>query len=92
MSRLVVWKFELPLGSVAAASMPKGARLVHVGPDPLGVPCVWAEVDPDAPTVRRLLGVIGTGHDVPMKAGRAVHVGSFVGGSFVWHLYDLGET
>ena len=43
------------------------------------------------PTVDRRLLVSGTGHRLPLDSGQ--YVGTFqVGGSLVFHLFDLGET
>lgn len=82
MSR-VVWKYEVSDGMTA---MPPGAEIVHAGPDPDGVACVWALVDPHAWNEHRSFHIYGTGHEVP--AG-ALHIGSWVEGPFVWHLFDL---
>lgn len=52
-----------------------------------GVPCLWAEVDPDSPIYLHRFDVVGTGWHVP---DGSVYVGSWQDGSYVWHLYDRG--
>lgn len=52
-----------------------------------GVPCLWAEVDPDSRIVEHEFEVVGTGWRVPDDG---IHVGSWQGGSYVWHLYYRG--
>ncbi len=63
-------------------------RVIHVGLDPNGAACLWAEVAPDiVPYGGSPLKVVivGTGMDVP--EGHLSHCGSFVDGVFVWHVY-----
>jgi len=83
MSR-TVWKFELAIedeGTVVKLGAPKP---VLVGLDPFGVQCVWIEHDTDSPVEIHRYHVHGTGH--PIGDGET-HVGSFVSGQFVWHVY-----
>lgn len=62
---------------------------MHVGLDPNGCPCVWALVDlsrpiqPDTYTIF----IHGTGHPLPDDTAGRDHLGSFVDGSFVWHVF-----
>lgn len=87
-----IWKFPIAFGSDIPKldiSMPKGARIIHAGPDPSGRPCVWVECIPRIPseeTEKRFFTVIGTGWEVPDKGK---HVASYVDGSFVWHIYEI---
>lgn len=74
----VIWKFNL-----RAAEMPKGAKVLSVGFDPLGMPCVWAIVDPKAPAEPSRIKIIGTGDPVP--AGE--YIGRINDGPFVWHIF-----
>ena len=65
--------------------MPKGSKIIHVGLDPKGIPCIWAEVQhrPDR-FIDRVIFVVGTGNRIPEDAA---HVGSFIQDEFVWHIY-----
>lgn len=81
----IIWKF--PLG-VTATTIEVGSdpHVVHVGLDPEGVPCVWVEhvVGPEDDLRPVYFYTVGTGWNMPEGW---VHVGSFVDGNFVWHLY-----
>ena len=90
-----IWKEELkPISpdrpSVFEVEMPKGAKVVLVGPDPEGNECVWFEFERKNGDhkVRRVLEIFGTGHLIPPLS---THVLSFKSGPFMWHLYDHGE-
>ena len=81
-----IWKY--PLTQAFSQDISKGARIVHAGKDPRGESCLWAEIDPDADTEMRHFRVIGTGHIVPENAE---HVGSYIDGPFMWHVYEVTE-
>lgn len=86
----VVWKFDLNMpnhnGEVFVQT-PRFARPLHVDADGSGYLCVWMEVDPDEPLVRRVFHVRGTGHGLTGKEGW--HIGSAVMPSGIaWHVYD----
>lgn len=84
----VIWKYRLDAVRRVAIDMPAGARLVSVQTQD-GAGCVWALVDPNAPLVKRIVEVAGTGWDLPNDLGE--YVGTFQTGPFVWHLFDIGE-
>ena len=83
-----VWKFEIPIVDEFTLHMPWYARVRHAGLDPSGAPCIWAEVDPEQPLEAKRFAIVGTGNPLP-DHGDPWHVGSFVLGPFVWHLYSL---
>lgn len=80
-----VFKYPFHVTTSSTVYIPHGSPLRHVGLDPTGTPCVWAEVDPDAKPAPVQLFVVGTGHPIPKEAVR--HLGSFVQKPFVWHVY-----
>jgi hypothetical protein len=59
--------------------------VIHVGLDPVGVPCIWAIVDPNQPICDVPLAVRGTGHAVPST--RYKHIGSFIDYPCMWHVF-----
>lgn len=88
-----IYKFPFEITDMQEIEMPMAAQIIHVGLDPSGAPCLWAEVDPyEAPTILRTIAVIGTGNPLDF-GGRdhtsARHLGSFVQGHFVWHIYEV---
>lgn len=59
-------------------------RIIHVGLDPSGQPCVWVELTPGGWIRKTVIHVVGTGGRVTRSGN---HIGSFVHGPFVWHVY-----
>lgn len=88
-----VWKYKIPLAVPPpdgadhfTIGMPQGARVIKVAAQ-RGVPCLWAEVDPDRPECSYSFALVWTGQgDVP---GGYDHAGSVEDDSgFVWHVYQ----
>ena len=89
-----IWKFVVAgaPGCIESVVMPMGAKLLHAHEQDGGIR-VWAEVDPDAPRVRRLIGVAGTGwSDTDLLTEGRPYIGTVHIGPFVWHLFDGGES
>lgn len=81
-----VWKFPIRIEDAQAILLPPYAEILHVGLDTVGEPCIWAKVERTDVRVHRTLYIVGTGHDLPDGDNR--HVGSFVHGIFVWHVWE----
>lgn len=86
-----IWKFVLgPWAS--RVGMPRDARILHVHEQD-GQVCIWAEVDPMAPTVERKVALRPTGGRADQTA---VYVGTVhlveAGRPIVLHVYDGGEA
>lgn len=82
---MTIWKFPIAITDFTAITTPRGAKIIHVGLDPAGDPCAWAECEPGNGVEEIKLCVVGTGHTKP--DGATVHIGSFTHGPFVWHIY-----
>lgn len=67
-----------------------GARFIHVGMDPNDQLCVWAIVNPDAPTKNHTLVVFGTG-ERRLDQECHIYIGTWFNGPFVWHLFSEEE-
>lgn len=82
-----IWKYELLPVLKQIVSMPAGAKIVHVATQ-FEKPCIWAFVDPYAPKVDRIFGVVMTG--CSFEAGKVRHVGTFMlqGGAIVGHVVE----
>lgn len=62
------------------------SRVLKVGLDPVGTPCIWVEADSDSPENYPIsLAICGTGHPLP----NGDYIDSFVQGQFVWHVFQL---
>jgi hypothetical protein len=71
---------------VQTINLPWNSILLHVGLDPTGRPCIWAQVDVDNPKKKELqVQVVGTGWDTPNNDWD--YLGTFLQGDFVWHIY-----
>lgn len=81
----VIWKFPLESYGRNTVNMPCLARVLHVGLDPQGNPCLWAEVDPTVEKADRQFYIVGTSHTLPPEA--RAFVGTFMQPPFVWHVY-----
>ncbi len=90
-----IWKEKLvsvkDRGSLFNLKLPKGAKIVLIGPDPNGEECVWFEFERKNAEnkVPRVLEIFGTGHLIPPLS---THLLSFKSGEFMWHVYDHGEV
>lgn len=80
-----IFKYPIEITNRQIITSPLCSEIRHVGLDPSGQPCMWAEADFDLPPDPWTLYIIGTGHPIPNEATR--HIGSFVQGPFVWHAY-----
>ncbi len=90
MSRMQVWKYQIPESFSFRLEMPAGAVPVHVDVQHGGV-CIWAVVDPSASKESREFFVVGTGHDIPDGIDCDDHVGTFLtsGGALVFHIFQV---
>ena len=88
-----IWKWSLGALGSYVIEMPTGVRLLHVGLDPTGKPCVWGlfESGPGRPCLRRI-AILGTGQAFPEDMSANNYVGTFTAfGRLVCHVFDLGE-
>ena len=85
-----VWKFELQLNDEVALKMPACAVLLHVGTQGTQL-CLWALVDPEAPTAERRIRVAGTGHPIDYAPVELRHVGTVLlaDDRLVFHVFEI---
>jgi hypothetical protein len=67
--------------------MPKGAEPLCIQMQ-FGTPCVWAIVDTEQEQEIRGFYIVGTGHEIPERAGRYVGTFQLGGGQYVFHLFE----
>lgn len=80
-----IYKYPLALIDYQIVTLKTGAKLIHVGLDPQGVPCLWALVNIQESPSEWQLWIVGTGNQMP--PGEKNHVGSFTQGPFMWHVF-----
>ena len=83
-----IWKWQLEIADVVELDTPDNWQVLHVEVQH-EVPCIWALIDPDAPSVKRKIRVCGTGHPIDGSA-KLKPLGSFFlsGGDFVFHVFE----
>jgi hypothetical protein len=92
----VIWKFFLEPDAIDGIEMPRGAEILSVGVQH-GGPKLWAICDDRAPTAKRRISVVGTGHGMTGRGLADVSAAEFIGtfqlqgGALVFHVFDLGE-
>jgi hypothetical protein len=80
-----IWKYDIPLQDKFTLDIPENFTVLTVQVQH-GVGRLWAEVYPENPMKTATLYVFGTGHPLPYEF-TGWHIGTFVAGSFVWHVY-----
>ena len=85
-----IFKYEITITDEQSIGLPTGAKILHSGLDPNGMPCIWAEVEPDNPIEMRKILVKGTGHPFNEDEGMIInYIGTFNADPFVWHTYEV---
>lgn len=82
-----VWKFPI-LEPVWSVLMPEGSKIVHVHAQN-NKPCLWVEVDSEAPKKVRSFHAFMTGQEIPMDDGLSyVGTAHLHSGQIVAHVYE----
>lgn len=86
-----IWKYPV-LSPNGIVEMPAGAKVIHVH-EQHGNPCLWAEVDPDADIVDRVVEVVPTNGtpDGENEYVGTVHLKDLYGDPIVFHIYVGAE-
>ena len=90
---LTVFKYQLPLGDYFKLALPKGARVLTADMQN-GQPCLWALINPDNKTEKRLFRFVGTGQMIEDSLKRLEFVATFQmeGGSLTLHIFEVKES
>jgi hypothetical protein len=79
-----IWKYPFEIDNEITVQMPAEAQIVRIECQG-GIPCIWALVDPIAPTIMRKFYIFKTGFEIP---DGYLHWASFEKGIFVWHVFE----
>lgn len=79
-----IWKVPLEVTDEQEIALPRGARILCVQVQ-MGVACLWAHVNVNAPKVTRRIVIVGTGNAAPDSA--AGYIGTFQLHG-VWHVFE----
>ena len=80
-----IWKFIIPHLPESALELPWGAELLCVQMQGKDI-CLWAVVDPQAPTERRRFEIVPTG--IPFEIEEGCYLGTVQQGPYVWHIFE----
>jgi hypothetical protein len=80
----VIYKYRFVSTDQFSIAMPMGAKILTVQMQQ-GTPCLWAEVNLNAPYENRYFRIFGTGQPNPFGK----YIGTYQVDEFVWHLYEI---
>jgi hypothetical protein len=85
-----IYKYDFQITDFLELSLPEGAEILHVQ-EQNQTARLWALVDTTAKLVTRKFSVVGTGAKIPFDLRRAKYIATFswLGGAFIWHLFEL---
>jgi hypothetical protein len=80
-----IFKYPIQIVEYQEIYMQEGL-IRHVGLDPYGTPCIWAEVQDTSDMIWRIVNIRGTGHAITGEEGN--FIGTFVHDQCVWHVFS----
>lgn len=84
-----VWKYPLEVNDSQIVAMPANAHILTIQLQ-MGVPCLWALVNPEMPLEQRTILIAGTGHERDDLDGLVNFIGTFQmsGGMLIFHVFE----
>ena len=82
---IMIYKYPIEITDEQEIDMPRGAKILHAGLDPLLMPCIWVKVNTTREPEKRTIYVAGTGN--PMYVDSHNYVSTFNHENFVWHVF-----
>lgn len=89
-----IYKYPLQIEDRQVVEMPKNARILSIQVQN-GVPCIWAKVNPKSEKEKRVIYIVGTGHDLEnFISDFCNYCGTFQirGGALVFHAFEISEA
>ena len=83
-----VYKYEMPIVDDVEMHLPEGAEILTIGPQN-GSLYIWARVDPDAPTEKRIFRIAGTGHRIVQKELSYLGTAFMYDATLVLHVFEV---
>jgi hypothetical protein len=80
-----IYKYQIPVEDTFSLDLPANSKVLTAQTQ-RQVPCIWVEIDSQAPKHPREFRLVGTGH--PMR-----YIGSFqmLQETLIFHLYEVTE-
>lgn len=90
-----IWKYPLKITDKQILQMPEGAKLLSAQMQGNTL-CLWALVNPGAPTQPREIEVFGTGNPMLVQLGDCAfgaqverhYISTAIAGALVWHIFE----
>jgi hypothetical protein len=99
---MIIGKFPLETTDRQVLEIPAPAQILSVV-EQRGEIVLYAILNPDAPTVTKVIDIYGTGHQIPKE--RSTYMGepqktpgtflgtvATIGGSLMWHVFDATDA
>ena len=89
-----IFKYKLTgiqYSNILNIEMPRGAKILSIGEDPLKDLCIWAQIDTKEEMVNRKILCWGTGwplEDALAEFPASEFVGTVIDGPYMWHIFD----
>lgn len=99
MATTMIYKYALDIVDLQTVEMHRLAKILCIQTQK-GIPCLWAEVDPEQPTERRFIRMYGTGQPhvqddpyIPEEYG-SKYLGTYqvMKGNIVFHVYEVSRV
>lgn len=85
---MAIWKYPLAITDLQSVMMPVGAEILTVQMQGSQL-CLWAKVNTVAVPKARRIEIAGTGHPIPDVGRRYISTVQQLGGSLIWHVFEL---
>lgn len=85
----MIWKFTVPVHDEFTIEMPRGAQVLSVGVQYDDI-VMWVKVNPEAPMVKKVFYLRGTGHLILIEDSHIRFIGTvqMAGGTLIWHVFE----
>lgn len=81
----VIQRYEIPFNTAVRLQIPRGGEVLHFGCQGDKI-YIWAQIDPDRPTVTRGFAAVETRTKIDAKWD---YIGTCDVNGVIWHLYDV---
>ena len=84
---MTIWKYVLTTCEEQTIAMPRGAEILALQIQG-GLPCIWAEVNPERPLEDKYFITCGTGFALKARANKYVGTYQLTGDGTVFHVFE----
>lgn len=88
---MIIFKQQLNVSDRQTVAMKKGAKILCVQTQRNEI-CIWFACDEKVAQEGRVIGMVGTGHEISEPMGEYIGTVQLNAGILVFHLFDLGPA